>query len=267
MTHIRLLSLIALLASASSLHAAQGLPAFAARPTVNRQGERFRIAFSVDSGTDVAVYVLDAKGKCVRHLAAGVLGSTNAPPAPLQPGLSQSLEWDGKDDYDRPAESGPFTVRVGLGLKPELAGFLNWHPDALPKTVLVAVGPGGTVYYFYQDPVSHFNMGGHKVKVRSRDGKHIRTLVPFPADIKKERHKLYGALTDEDGHVAPRIHNWESMSLNPTAQGGRRRDTACYTPVVDSKGRLYWTVKGEHLVCVDTDGRSSCRAILKTGSS
>jgi len=54
----------------------------------------------------VAVFVEDAKGEVVRHLVAGALGDN--PPPPLKPGLSQSLEWDGKADYGKPAGTGPF---------------------------------------------------------------------------------------------------------------------------------------------------------------
>ena len=254
--YTKALLLTGYLAVASVVLAGESAPAFSSKPKAARAGDKVTVEFGVSRSTDVAVYVLDARGKCIRHLAAGVLGGKQPPPAPLKAGLSQSLEWDGKDDYGKPAAGGPFKVRVALGLKPEFAGFINWHPDALPKTVRVAVGPKGNVYYFYQDMVSNYNMGGHKLKVRSRDGKHLRTLVPFPGDIGKERHKVYGAFTDDDGHVVPRIHNWESMSLNPTAQSGRRRDTNCNAPAVDSKGRIYWTVKGEHLVCVDAEGRS-----------
>ncbi len=242
---------------AQYLAASAGEVSFASKPTAKKNGATTTISFAAGGKTDVAVYVLDAKGKCVRHLAAGVLGGEKAPPEPLKAGLSQGLEWDGKDDYGKPAAGGPFKVRVALGLKPEFAGFLNFNPDALPKTFRVAVGPGGSIYYFYQDPVSNFNMGGHKVRVRSREGKHLRTLVPFsaPADLKPSEIAAFGALKDEGGWVVPRIHNWESMSLQPTTAGGRKRDTACYTPVVDSKGRLYWTVQGERLVCVDAQGR------------
>jgi hypothetical protein len=45
---------------------------------------------------------------------AGVLGKN--PPPPLQPGLAQSIEWDGRADWGRLAGAGPFRVRVALGL-------------------------------------------------------------------------------------------------------------------------------------------------------
>jgi hypothetical protein len=228
---------------------------FARKPEVKRLNGKTAISFAAAGRTDVAVSVLGAGGRVVRHLAAGLLGGEKAPPPPLQRGLAQKLTWDGKDDYGKPATGGPFKVRVALGLKPEFSGFINWHPDALPRVHRVAVGPGGRIYYFYPDPAANGNMGGWKVRVRTREGKHARTLVPFPAAIRPGEVKAFGTFTGEDGHVVPRIHNWESMTMRPTAVSGKRkRDLACDTPVVDSKGRLYWIVQGEHLVCVDAQG-------------
>ena len=65
----------------------------------------------------MAVYIEDAAGKVLRHLAAGALG--NCAPAPLKPGsLKQSIAWDGKDDDGRQVQAGKgLQVRVGLGLK------------------------------------------------------------------------------------------------------------------------------------------------------
>ena len=52
---------------------------------------RSKIDFTVDRTTDVAVTIEDAKGKIIRHLAAGVLGKN--PPEPLQAdSLAQSLD-------------------------------------------------------------------------------------------------------------------------------------------------------------------------------
>ncbi|MCK6474884.1 MAG: hypothetical protein L6R28_24460 [Planctomycetes bacterium] len=60
------------------------------------------IAFAVQSACDVAVYVEDANGKIVQHLAAGVLGTNT--PAPLNTNaLEQTLEWDGLDDDGKSA--------------------------------------------------------------------------------------------------------------------------------------------------------------------
>jgi hypothetical protein len=51
------------------------------------------------------------------------------------------------------------------------------------------------------------------------------------------------------------VHNWESLSFHPEAIGTRGRDMPEWScPAVDSKGRVYWLVKGPSLVAVDPDG-------------
>ena len=67
---------------------------FVGSPSVTRSGGKTAVSFSMKKPTNVEVSILDAKGKVVRHLAAGVLGGKNPPPAPLKVGLSQEIEWD-----------------------------------------------------------------------------------------------------------------------------------------------------------------------------
>src|SRR5262249_33185862 len=143
---------------------------------------KVRIEFTVDRPTDVTVYVEDGQGNIIRHLAAGVLGKN--PPEPLQANtLAQSLEWDGKDNLGKPAAGGPLKVRVRLGMKPELDCFLMYTPEAAGEVSAGAVGPGGALYVSQKDGVANGNMGGHKIKVYTRDGKYQKVLPPFPADI------------------------------------------------------------------------------------
>ena len=47
-------------------------PSLAKNPTALRVGDRVKIEFTADRQTDVAVYIEDAGGKIIRHLAAGV---------------------------------------------------------------------------------------------------------------------------------------------------------------------------------------------------
>jgi hypothetical protein len=99
-------------------------PAFAKRPTLTIAGGKTVVSFAADRETDVAVYVEDANGKIVRHLAAGVLG-TNAP-APLTSGtLEQNIPWDGKDDFGRvfAPDTGRFRVAVLDSNGNEIANF------------------------------------------------------------------------------------------------------------------------------------------------
>lgn len=229
-------------------------PAFVKKPTAVRADGKTTIEFTADRATDVAVTIEDAKGKIVRHLAAGVLGK-NAP-EPLKSGtLAQSLVWDGKDDFGKPASGGPFQVRVQLGMKPEFDRFLLHNPHGSGTVSSVAVGPGGSLHVFHRDSTVNSNMGGHKIKIYNRDGTHKKVLTPFPAHIAFDKVKALGTFQDADGNLVPHMHNWETLTFYPENVGVRGRDMPEYSsPAVDSKGRVYWLVKGPCLVAVDADG-------------
>jgi DNA-binding beta-propeller fold protein YncE len=229
-------------------------PRFTRSPTAAKSGDKVKIDFTVDRSTDVAVFVEDSHGKVVRHLVAGVLGKN--PPEPLRPdSLAQSLEWDGKDDFGKPAVGGPFKVHVGLGLRAEFGSFLMHNPEASGAISAVAVGPGGTLHVFHLDGTANGNMGGHKIKVYTREGKHVKVLAPFPANLAQERVKALGVFQTTEGDLVPRVHNWETLSFYPDNNGVRGRDMpemSC--PAVDSRGRVYWLVKGLALAAIDADG-------------
>jgi len=225
---------------------------FTARPAAARDGNKVKITFTVNRLTDVAVTIENAKGEVVRHLVAGLLGKN--PPAPLRANsLEQSVEWDGKDDEGRPV-TGATKVRVALGMKPTFDSFLLHNPDGGPGIHTVAVGPKGRIYCFYKDPTANGNQGGLKIAIRDRDGRHVKQLMPFPADIAYERVKALGVLRDEDGRLVPQLHNWHTLNFYPDTQIARRRSTSPFgLPVVDANGRLYW-ILGDRLVALDADG-------------
>ncbi len=213
-----------------------------------------QIDFAVDRATDVAVTIEDAKGKIVRHLAAGVLGKN--PPEPLQANtLAQSLLWDGKDNFGKAATGGPFRVRVQIGLKAEFDRFVLYDPDSSGEVSAVASGPGGKLYVFHKDGMANGNMGGYRIKTYTRDARHLQIVTPFPADIDPHKVKALGVFQDRDGSLVPHLHNWESLSFQPEAIGMRGRDMPEWScPAVDSRGRVYWLVKGPALAAVDADG-------------
>ncbi len=238
----------------SSAAAGEGPVKFTREPTARRDGDKVAIEFALDRETDVAVYIEDAEGKIVRHLVAGVLGKN--PPAPLQPdSLSQVLEWDGKDDTGKPARGGPFKVRVSAGTRGEFDRFLLYNPDASGPVTALAVGPKGNLYLFHRDATANGNMGTNKIKIVSREGNQLRALMPFPADIAPEKVKPLGVFRTKEGDLVPRVHNYEQLSFYPDPLGSRGRSMPdCSSPVVDSKGRLYWLVKGPALASLDADG-------------
>jgi len=225
---------------------------FQGKPSASRVGDEFRIAFAVSKPTDVEVAVLAAGGKVVRHLAAGVLGGENPPPSPLKAGLQQDMIWDGKDDLGQTARTGPFRIRVRAGLKSQFDGFLLSNPDASGPISALATGPAGTVYLFHHDGTSlPSHWGSKKLKVISRQGRHLRAILPFPADIAPEKIKPLSPFCGEHGALVPHIHHLRHLSFYPDPAGSFAPHQS---PVVDSRGRVYWLVMGPRLACLDADG-------------
>ena len=205
---------VATLLIASSVRGVATAPGFAGRPRVTKEGAVVRIRFAVTAPTDVEVAVLDAENRVVRHLAAGWLGGTNPPPEPLKAGLDQELAWDGKNDEGQPCSGGPFQIRLRVGMKPELDGFLLENPASTGPISALAVGPNGNLYVFHRDPVDA-HWGSTKIKILSRDGKHIRAVMPPPADATPEKIKPLRAFWTDKGDLVPRIHDLLRLNFWP----------------------------------------------------
>lgn len=208
--------LLSMWAVAGALGAEPAPPAFAKMPVVAKAGDGCTVAFAADRATDVAVWIEDAKGQIVRHLAAGVLG--DKAPAPLKAGsLEQALAWDGKDDDGAPAQGGPFKVHVALGLKANWGGTAfaeQSGPNHLTGVQGLAAGPGGRVY------VTDSRHGwlywpAYGVHVFRRDGSYERTIKPFAPGVGLERLGGLGAFRNERGYVNPLIHRVLGMTFYP----------------------------------------------------
>ncbi len=186
---------------------------FTKKPAAARSGAGAKITVAARAETDCAVYVLDAKGNVVRHLAAGVLGPTA--PAPLKPGLSQEVIWDGKDDLGKPAAGGPFKVRVALGLKPGFERMVGDAPGVLGGVSGFAVNPkSGELVVFHHYGQLHPQDNSTFCAVYDRDGKYRRTIVPWPANLPDG--KLAGVkLLYVAGRKLPYIYQGETRSLLP----------------------------------------------------
>ena len=162
------ITMLAMWALAAAMVAGGGEVAFTSKPSATKAGDKVKIAFAVSAPTDVAVYIEDAKGEVVRHLVAGVLGGANPPPAPLKPGLAQEVEWDGRADYGKPAEGGPFKVRVALGMsaKYDKVAF-SMLPD-LRYAATLATAPDGSLYVSFGG--MRWQEAGSRWRVFGRDG-------------------------------------------------------------------------------------------------
>src|SRR5438309_2248925 len=132
-----------LLLACSSLLKAQE---FSSAPSAKKQGGQVQIDFAVSASTDVEVSILNSKGEVVRHLAAGVLGGKNAPPLPLKAGLSQSLAWDGKDDFGQPAAAAPFKVRARAGSTFKFGRFVGEDPYSFGAVDGLCTDEAGNLY-------------------------------------------------------------------------------------------------------------------------
>ncbi|HOX06492.1 MAG TPA: hypothetical protein PK280_08835 [Planctomycetota bacterium] len=192
-------------------------PHFTAKPTATKAGDpsagsgqgKVKIAFAVSAPTDVAVYVEDAKGAAVRHLAAGVLGE-KAPP-PFKPGLAQELEWDGKADYGKPAEGGPFKVRVALGLGAKYDRVMSSNRQDFISINALGTGPDGTLYVLAISNGAVWS--GPQIVALNRDGSYQRMVMPYPSSLKKDQVK--GITSFEiDGRPAPLMQS-VTMGLYP----------------------------------------------------
>ena len=187
-----------LLALSMLLHAHE----FSTPPSVKKLGDQVHIDFAVSAATDVEVSILNSKGEVVRHLAAGVLGGKLAPPAPLKAGLSQSLVWDGKDDFGKPAADVPAQVRVRLGSAFKFGRFVGEDPYSFGAVDGVCTDEAGNLYVSGYAGVA--NQGARTVRMYDVQGQYLRELMPFPANLKTDAMKETAIWNEEQKNWFPR---------------------------------------------------------------
>ena len=200
----RTIAVMAFLALVAVVSAPAAETGFRAGPTVKQADGKVTISFELAEPTDVEVAILDAKERVVRHLAAGVLGAKNAPPPPLKPGLAQALAWDGNDDLGKKAAGGPFKVRVRAGLKVEFDGIIGDKRIMGPQMFGIATDDQGHVYVATGIGVKK---NVPTIKVFDRDGKYLRTIMPFPPSLKADEIKGFGKPRTRDGRAMPRQYD------------------------------------------------------------
>ena len=185
-------AILAILAAASA--AAGGEVSFSAKPTAVRDGDKVKITFSVAVPTDVEVAVLGADGKVVRHLAAGVLGAKLPPPEPLKAGLAQEIVWDGRDDLGKAAAGGPFKVRVRAGTQARLGKIFGFDPYRMTYVHGLATDEQGLLHVLFRSELN-FGAGPMRIRVFDREGKYLKTIMPYPADLPMEKAAGFGLYT------------------------------------------------------------------------
>jgi DNA-binding beta-propeller fold protein YncE len=178
-------------------------------PTAARQADKTAITFAVSAPTDVEVAVVNKDGAVVRHLAAGVLGGDNAPPEPLKPGRSQSIVWDGKDDLGKPVAEAPLTVRVRAGMTMKFGRFIGQDPYIFGGVDSLVTGDDGNLYVTgFSGPANECQK---TLRVFSPEGKFLKTLLPFPADLPADAMKEVARWDEQAQTWRPR----NLSNLNP----------------------------------------------------
>jgi hypothetical protein len=189
-------------------------PKFVEAPKVTREGERWQISFAVNLATDVEVAVLNRAGKVIRHLAAGVLGGKNPPPAPLQVGLTQRVAWDGKNDDGEKVPGDDVQIRVSAGTKVRFGrmigsspytGSVAVMPYRAPVNGLVIDEQGNLQMLMMSDVGSHGNSGKWPWQLRKFDpqGNYQRTILPYPPSTKPAQASGYTLLPTNDNRFVP----------------------------------------------------------------
>jgi hypothetical protein len=232
---------------------------FAEKPKATRQGDKVVITFASRGKCDATVAIVgpdgpstgSGQGKIVRHLASGVLGK-NAPWPFKQDSLSQSIEWDGRDDAGKPAPAG-CKVRVSLGLQMTCdKSFGSFYGFNTKETGIgLVVDEDGFLYVVQDNSIRRF----------TRDGRYERTLMPPQGAVTPATFAGRPWITTVWGGKAI-IGDWQTLFPNFVA-----RNNPIGTPAFGPDGRLavIWNTKnGEIKTELHLFGRD---ASLTPGSS
>jgi len=125
---------------------------------------------------------------------------------------------------------------VAVGLKPVLEKHLGWEAATLGAAVVgLAVDAKGEVYVLDADS---------RLKVFDAKGAYLRTIMPYPAGLAKERLESMGQLEVDGGRI-PVVYSAHYGTFHPLMSGLKKR-TMAFSP----KGHLLMTTgvgtKEEH---------------------
>jgi hypothetical protein len=144
-------------------------------PSVSQTDDTVTIVFTPRAHCDVTVAVEDARGRIVRHLAAGVLGPS-APPPLIPDQLRQKIVWDGKNDQGRYIDDRQgYVVRVSLGLQAVFERLLFRSPKRRIQKEPPLIQAAADGVYVFQGRVTD------RLTVFDHAGEYRRTVYPFPA--------------------------------------------------------------------------------------
>lgn len=225
---------------------------FQTGPTATKTKNGTEIKFSVSETTDIDLAIINASGKVVRHLAAGMLGKN--PPAPLKPdSLKQTIIWDGKDDSGKVVTE-KCTVRVRLGLHGSAEKYVGWNAYTLDNMIEgLGVNKKGELFVIGTENF----WGRSTISVFSREGKYLRTILPRPGDTPPDRLKGLGHYTI-DGKKVPVVINSQSGATQPLTSALRQQEIAIHPDghllLHSATGSLSNHGPAQHIIAIDPYG-------------
>lgn len=181
-----------------------GQPTFVSDPAITQLSPgSWQVTFQLSEAADVEVSIVNLEdSSVVRHLAAGLLGP-NAPAPLISNSLSQSLAWDGKDNFGNAvAQPESLSARVRAGMSVKLVGFAGERLDLFTGSWRVncglVQGEHGSVYLQSQ-------MNNCAI-IRQYDslGNYQRTVYPPPAGLPEDSVVSYGINVLPGGGWAPK---------------------------------------------------------------
>jgi NHL repeat len=259
MSYLKVFLTVALVAGLANA----GEPGFSKKPVVIRGGGKITISFAVSAPTDVVVDVVNAANKVLRYLGGAALGAKNPPPPPFKTGLSQLVEWDGKDNRGKEISSqGGIRIRVRLGVKANFDRFIGWKgtpPFNLCGVNGLAVAPDRKLYVITIDTMAPAaGRSENRIFALTPDGKYAGTIYPYPAGVDPKKMRGVDFLEVAKDRVSPRIYDRACPSYLPGMRAINRQTMAC-----TSDGRLVfasgWAVElygfgPRGLLVMNTDG-------------
>jgi len=238
----------------------QGAPTISKKLVLTKKGEGATITFAVSEKTDIEVAILNSKDKVVRHLAAGALGGKKLPPAPLKAGLSQTLEWDGKDDYGQAVKGAPFKVRVRVGMEAKLKTIVGGDPYAYYSKEMgqgdhstwcitgVDAKSDGMVYVMGNS----CNIGPPTIRQYDPEGNYLKTVFPPPAGLPIDKLNGWGVIKKKDDTYMFEYKDINGPKLSKTLICGKRAWIANLVPC-SAPDKLLLS-NGYRLMTINTDG-------------
>ncbi|PCJ59047.1 MAG: hypothetical protein COA79_11860 [Planctomycetota bacterium] len=203
---------------------------FTKKPMSKKSAAGLEISFEVNAYTDVTITIENEQGKIIRHLVSGMLGKN--PPKPLKANsLSQNIIWDGKADFGLPT-TGATKVRVALGLGTKFEKVLAEDRQNLGVIIrAVTTDKKGNVYVLSKFGADIVNWSSSTLTMLDRNGKYVKTILPFPAGMKK---KDLGNLTTIElkGKTSPIVHNISRRSFYPNFTPPRKGGMAIVDDVI-----------------------------------